>query len=407
MIDTFPRNSELFIQREIDELRRRGVEIQVFSICRPPHPNPTVTYLETDICASREGPRPRGPRLFSSLRLPPLLKLRRTNRSAGPPTLPTARCAAILAPLLDNHPRLLAARLLRSPSIAELARQISAGGFDIIHAHFLGVASTFALIASKITGVPLTISAHAADIFCCGEAIHAKARHARVIFTCCKENVKELIRIGIPRHRVRLSYHGLPDNSGVKSERKNRPGDVISILAFGRFVEKKGFGYLIDAARDLRIRGLRFKCTICGDGPLRRRLTERARLAGLVECVEFPGWVTQKGVQDLLAASDILVCPGVTARDGDRDGVPNVILEAMAAGVPVVASDAGGIPEAVLNETTGIIVPQRDHTALADAIIRLADDPHLQRSLVEGARKHLKDRFNLTRNIAPFLDVWG
>lgn len=350
VVDTFPRRSELFIQREIDELRRDGVELNVFSVCRGERDDPQTVYLP-----------PKG-------------------------IVPNFACARIFACMFILHPYLLIARSLRSRAAAELARQVSDGGFDTIHAHFLGVASTLGLAASKITGVPLIISAHARDIFVEGEAVHAKAAHAREIVTCCKANAEELVRIGVPEEKVRVSYHSLPEGFGKNVRLKDRKGRTI--LAAGRFVEKKGFGHLIKALEELKRRAVDFECIICGDGPLKKNLAESVRLSGLTGAVEFPGWVSPEKMLELYAGTDIVVCPSVIASDGDRDGVPNVIREATACGVPVAASNVGGIPEAVTDESTGLLVPPADHTALADAIERLLADTDLRRSLSENACRH-------------------
>jgi glycosyltransferase involved in cell wall biosynthesis len=330
VVDTFPRKSELFIQREIDELRREGAEVEVFSVCRPDHIDPQTVYL-------------------------PPRKI-----------IPSLTCACIFARMFALHPYLFIARTLRSRAAAELARLVFDGKFDTIRAHFLGVASTLGLAASKISGIPLTVFAHARDVFVDGEAVLAKAAHAQTIFTCCQANADELIRIGVPEEKIHVSYHGLPEGFGENI----RAGDQKSktILASGRFVEKKGFRYLIKALEELKRRGADFECVICGDGPLRKDLVESVRLSGLPEAVEFPGWVSQQKMLELYAKAGVVVCPSVVAGDGDRDGIPNVILEAMACGVPVIASNAGGIPEVITDESKGLLVPSADHTALADAI---------------------------------------
>lgn len=368
IVDTFPRDSELFIRREIDELDRRGVEVKIFSIRRPNRDHPRTVYLPS-----------------------------RT-------IVPDFACAKIFACMLGLHPYLLITRILRSHAAAELVRQVFDGGFDTIHAHFLGVASTLGLAASKITGVPLTISAHARDIFVCGEAVRAKAAHAEAIFTCCRANVEELVRMGVPEEKVHVSYHGLPEGFVAEAVSMGRQGQTI--LAAGRFVEKKGFAHLIKALEELKRRGVDFECIICGDGPLKKNLVESVRLSRLTGSVEFSGWVSPEKMLELYAKADIVACPSVIAHDGDRDGIPNIILESMACGVPVAASNVGGIPEAVTDESTGILVPPGDHAALANAIERLLTNANLRRSLSKNARTQAKQQFDISKNIKTLLDIW-
>jgi glycosyltransferase involved in cell wall biosynthesis len=314
-------------------------------------------------------------------------------------------CAGRIFAGLYSSPRLLATRFLRAPQAADLAEEVLGCGADIIHAQFLGVASTLALAASRAAGIPLTVAAHARDIVCGGELVAGD--HARAIFTCCELNVKDLVAKGIPAEKIVLSYHGIP-----RAESHRRPGTRAErktplILSAGRFVEKKGFEYLIRALGELKVAGCRFETVICGDGPLGKNLVETTNSLSLSETVRFAGWKDQEALGQLLDEADVLVCPSVVASDGDRDGVPNIILEAFAKGVPVIATDAGGIPEAVIAGKTGLVVPQKDPKALAEAIGTLLRDTSAGASLATGASQLLEERFNLEKNVTIIAEKWG
>ncbi len=391
VIDTFPRKSELFLRREIDELRRQGVEIRVFSICRPAEGTGSIYRRRPEQSEGRGGrivPVP-----FPNVTYLPRLSF----------DIPGILSAAFrIAGIAGANPRLLLARTLRSPAAAALASALETEAFDAVHAHFLGVASTLAMAASRMAGVPLTISAHADDIFRSGEAIPAKGRHARAVFACCRANVKELVRRRVPEEKIHVAYHGLPP-AGTDT---SRPSDPPLVLAMGRFVEKKGFEYLIAALRELPRWREDFRCVICGDGPLRGELEKEARATGIADRVEFPGWVDDDEKARLYSRAAVLVCPSVVAGDGDRDGVPNVILEAMAHGVPAVGTDAGGIPEAIDDGVTGIVVPQHDPALLVKGIGRILTDDRLREGMSENARALVADRFDLAKNVGVLREVW-
>lgn len=408
VIDTYPRKSELFIRREIDALQRQGVKITLFSLCRPPHREhgadrgqvPEVSeqseekrYLSPELPGSRAVP---GSPDINVIYLPRFTA--RIDKAAA--------AVRYIAKTLGESPKLLAARALRSPGAAALASALTAGTFDIVHAHFLGVASTIALVASRMTGVPLTISAHAGDIFCTGEGLPAKGRFARRVFVCCQSNVKELAARKIPKEKIEVSYHGLPGDFAARTRETRKEHEKPRIVALGRFVEKKGFRYLVSALKELKRWGRHCTLAIYGDGPLESDLREAVRHLDLTGRVEFPGWVEDGDTSVLYAGADAVVCPSVIAGGGDRDGIPNVIIEAMALGIPVVAARVGGIPEAIEDESTGMLVPPNDHVLLAEAINRILSDSSLRETVIENARARAAKQFDITKNVAAFRDTW-
>ncbi|MCX5770612.1 MAG: glycosyltransferase, partial [Candidatus Hydrogenedentes bacterium] len=168
-------------------------------------------------------------------------------------------------------------------------------------------------------------------------------------------------------------------------------------LGVGRLVEKKVFVYLVDACELLRKRGVPFRCRIVGEGPGGAGLRQRIEALGLGDRVEIQRFCPHDRMAVHYAGSDVLVVPSIVAGDGDRDGVPNVILEAMAGGLPVVATGAGGIGEVVIDGLTGVLVGQRDVAAIAGAVLRLHEDVQLREQLAASARRFVAREFEPAR----------
>jgi glycosyltransferase involved in cell wall biosynthesis len=178
-------------------------------------------------------------------------------------------------------------------------------------------------------------------------------------------------------------------------------------LAAGRFIEKKGFSVLLKALAILRSRGAAISLTLAGDGPLRTGLAEETDSLGLADLVTFPGFLPEESLRDRMAAAALLVCPSVIASDGDREGIPNVLLEAMALRVPVVAASVGGISEAIRDGQDGLLVAQGDPHALADRIQEALCRPEDARRRAESARQRVCERHHPDAISAQLLDLFN
>ena len=176
------------------------------------------------------------------------------------------------------------------------------------------------------------------------------------------------------------------------------------ILSVAQLTERKGLRHLVDACRLLVDRGRSFRCEIVGDGPLRAMLQQQVEALGIGEQVRLSGPLPYPEVVERYRHATAFVLPCIVAPDGDRDGIPNVILEAMAAAVPVVSTPVSGIPEVLRDGETGLVVPEGDARAVADAIERLIDDPPLGTQLGAAARAFVRSEFDLDRNIARLVD---
>jgi glycosyltransferase involved in cell wall biosynthesis len=172
------------------------------------------------------------------------------------------------------------------------------------------------------------------------------------------------------------------------------------ILCVGTLHEVKGQPYLIEACRLLQERGHTFECHFVGDGPDRKALNDLVEHSGLSSKVRFHGSLTREQIARLLMDADVLTAPSVPTRDGRREGIPVVLMEAMGSGVPVIASDLSGIPELVNDQLTGLLVPPRDAGAIADALERFIQDPGVRRRLGNAGRAKVVGEFDLNKNAA-------
>jgi colanic acid/amylovoran biosynthesis glycosyltransferase len=273
----------------------------------------------------------------------------------------------------------------------------------LLHAHF-GPGGALALPLARTLGIPLVVTFHGGDAT---KQTHYRRRlvpriYARrlaalqreaALFICVSEFVRDrLVARGFPPEKLEVIHQGV-ELDGAPPGEPVAAGDPY-VLFVGRFVEKKGVSHLIEAMRLLESRGSTTRLVLIGDGPLGQKLREQAR--GLKR-VAFLGWLPNAEVRRHMRGAVALCVPSVTASDGDSEGLPTVIFEAMAEAAPVVGSRHAGIAEAVEHGCTGLLVPERDPPALADALASLIGDPELRHRLGTAARAVAAERFSAIR----------
>lgn len=283
----------------------------------------------------------------------------------------------------------------------ELALQVRDRGIHHLHAHFATSATSVARLAARLAGIRYTFTAHAKDIFheeVDDRDLRIKLSQASSVVTVSDFNVADLRRrFGRAAEGVSRIYNGL-DLSDFPFAAGPRPSGRI--LAVGRLVEKKGFPFLVKACAELRARGTPFQCRIVGAGDGRAELEALIRDLEVEDLVELVGPLPRQKVLDELKRSTLLAAPCIEASTGDRDGLPTVLLEAMALGVPCVSTPVTGIPELVDDGVTGLLVPPRDPEALAHASERLLADQELAGRLARHARRRIEESFDVRRNAA-------
>lgn len=278
-----------------------------------------------------------------------------------------------------------------------LGEEIKRGEFEHIHAHWASTPSTAAYIASRVSDIPFSFTAHRWDI---SEAnlLPEKVR-AAVFVRVINEGGAKKIGAQVPpafAEKIRIVHVGvrLPPSSFLNTRiQQEHP---LKIAAIGNLIPVKGHATLIDSCALLREHGTTFQCRIFGDGPLGADLRKRVEKHGLVGLVELCGAISHDEVLALYERGDvdIYVHPSIETPRGEKEGIPVALMEAMAAGVPVISTTTGGIPELVV-DGTGILVPPEDPVALADAIERLAKDPELRHRLGIAGRKRVEKAFSV------------
>ena len=387
VVKRYPRFSETFIVNEILAHEAAGLDLEVVALKDPREP------VVQDVVGRVRAPVHYLPMPEGSL--PPGTREDLLAAVAG--EFPGADGEALLAQgtLRDFHYGVSLARLVRLRGIGHL------------HAHFASSATTVARVAAILTGVPYSFTAHAKDIF--HESVdpadlERKLRDASGTVTVSDFNLDYLRRHhGPAAARVRRVYNGLDlQEFGYGTPRFREP----RILFVGRFVAKKGVEVLLDACAQLAGRGVQFRCDLVGAGPLEAALRDRAAALHLGSRVAFLGPQPRALVQAFLQRAAVFAAPCVVSDDGDRDGLPTVLLEAMALGTPCIATDVTGIPEVLRDGVTGVLVPQHDAAALATAIARVLAGPALRARLAEAARRQMVARFDVHRNAAELRELF-
>ncbi|CAN5210477.1 glycosyltransferase family 4 protein [soil metagenome] len=380
VLKMYPRFSETFILSEILAHEAAGAELEIFSL-RPP----------------ADG---RFHEALAEVRAPVTYLAHHHRRAADLWAL--LDTASRELPGLGGHlSKLLAADVGDASQAVELALAVRSRGIDHIHAHFASVATTVARLASLLTGVPYTFTAHAKDIFhqdVDPDDLRTKLDGAASAVTVSDFNLAHLAwSLGPAAARTERIYNGVDLARFPYSPADNRPPVIVAV---GRLVEKKGFTDLIDACRRLKSDGRRFLCEIIGAGPEEDRLRQQVDRLNLGATVQLRGPLPQSGVRAAVAGATALAAPCVVGTDGNRDGLPTVLLEAMALGTPCVATPVTGIPEVIRSEKTGLLVAEHDSEALAGALARLLDDRRLGARLGAAARALVEEDFDIHRQAA-------
>jgi glycosyltransferase involved in cell wall biosynthesis len=377
VVDTFPRWSERFIARELSELRRRGVNLTVFCLKAgddPPFGDPEWNGLLERRVVLPSCILPRGFVLDGDA------DMRRRQEAAR---------EALGATFYSKFGCAL--------KFAELLRE---GKFQHVHAHFANLPSTIGWLAATAAKIPFSMSVHARDLFVEPQALAEKAADAVCIFACHARATGHLGKIESAAQKTVHMHHGLSLDQFKFRDRTI--GESVRILAAGRFVPKKGFQYAVQALLDSRLAECNVTLALAGDGPGRKRIEALVKELKLEKRVQFVAPGDAAAVKIAFESAHAFLAPYESAPDGDSDGIPNVILESFALGVPVIGTDAGSLNE-ILTPETGCVVAQKNSAAIADAIVAVLDKPTAAARRARTARTLVENQFDIGRNIEPLL----
>ncbi|GLR67786.1 colanic acid biosynthesis glycosyltransferase WcaL [Acidocella aquatica] len=384
----YPRLTETFIINEIRAMERLGADLRIFSLLQPEPPphHPMVAQVAAPLYVLPAAWGAKLKRLAAS---------HAKAFTAAPLRYLGATARALQWSATSSSPLAVWKHFVRAGYVATACR---AQGIAHIHAHFANTPTAVAHFASLMSGIPFSFTAHAKDLYLTRKPIIARrTRAAEFVVTCTGYNARYLEDIqGHPAGKINLIYHGI-DLDMFNARPAATPAQAAPplILSVGRLVPKKGLNDLISACALLKASGIAFRCRIIGEGPLRNALQDQIKSAGLEDLVTLSGAMTHASLIALYATADLFALPPRIADDGDRDGIPNVIAEAMAIGLPVVSTDVSGIPELVRNLETGLLVPPRDPAALAQAMEQLLRDRPLALRLAAQGRALLERDFDL------------
>ena len=404
LLKTFPKLSETFILNEILELERQGLNLHIFSL-RPPqdtYNHPAVTQINAPITYIPSMLPQSDPQVEQVL-LEARQELMQSNQAGN------------WEEATEFHTcRSEEKELNELWQAGYLAREIQRLGITHLHVHFANIPTATAELVQKICGISYSITAHAKDIYLTQpEALDRRMTKAEFVLTCTDFNRKHLSKLSTSDTPIYLAYHGidltrftLERSSLTKSARSPSQAQPVPIrlLSIGRFCEKKGFYYLLNACCFLRAKGLPFTCTIVGYGPMQDRIEQWIHDYQLDGVITLAGKLTQDQVVEQYRQSNVFVLPCIVTEDGDRDGIPNVLLEAMAMGLPVVSTNISGIGELVQSERNGLLVSERNIEDLAIALERLIHNPALRSRLGKAGQYTVCQKFALEQNVGEVKD---
>ena len=397
VLGQFPSTSETFILREMRQLERCGFPIVPLSLL--PAEEGQVHADAADLG---------GRTLYRSRLLTGTSFLRQMQAFLR---YPTGYAGAVLYVLRHALGTPSAARELLSSLItaadfaAQLPRKTSLAH---VHAQFCSVPATVGLVLAELLSITFSMSCHARDIFT-GESRLMDLKLSEAEFAAvCTEHGRDRLRRTHPLtagEKVQLIHHGLDLSEFMPP--LQRPEEPIIVLSVGRLVPKKGFDILLRAAALAKAQGTEFELHIVGDGPEKDDLNRLAGGLGLRDSVVFHGRLTLQQVIPLYETAHAFAMASVVTEDGDRDGIPNVLIEALAMGVPTVATKTGGIPEIIIDEQTGLLAQPGSPGDLAEKLERILSDSQLRETVRKEGRRKVSIDFDIARNIERLAALLG
>jgi len=384
-----PARSATFVYHEIHELQRRGISVYSFSLHKPHDPAPDQQMLQAKTHYLYAGG-------YLAVALKALWNMFR----------PGIRIGQGLRILVSDMRQLSSVHTqiklcFQFLAAINLAQGLIKNSISHVHVHFAHVPAQVAMYASVMTGIPFTITSHANDIFERGLLLQQKAERSAKFFTISDYNLAFLKDQGVSESRLGIVRCGVSLN--YKRKVPNLQSDKRSLVigSLGRLVEKKGMDVLLQTLAALIADYPQWDISlrIAGDGPLKAVLQQQAKMLGIVDHVRFDGALQHSQVGDWLDQLDLFVLACKVDVNGDMDGIPVVLMEAMSQSVPVVTTRLSGIPELVISGTTGYLAEQGDVGSLKSAISQLLDNRECLDEITAHALQHVADEFSLESNV--------
>jgi len=382
----YPRISETFISNEIELLEQQGASIRIFSMRQPREAfaHPSIRRI-----------RARADYLPETLLKPlPRFLLHSARLAARSPQAVTA--AWTLALQRYGRSRRLATFKHFFQAALLVDRLLPAAPVAHFHAHFAHSPTSVAFFASRLSGLPFSFTAHAKDIYTSRpDQLADKIDAARFVVTCTQYNQRHLNGLAPQAAgKIHCIYHGIDLGLFANATAQRRPAPPFEILTVARLTAKKGIATVLNALSLLKDQGLAFSYTLIGDGDDRPKVVAQIKALDLGGRVRLLGTCPHPVVLDHYRRADVFVLGCEVAPNGDRDGIPNVIAESLAMGVPVVATRVSALPEIVGSGIGGLLVPAKDPGAMAGAIRQVLEDGNLREGLITRGRDHVRQVFD-------------
>lgn len=394
LVSRFPKLTETFVLYELIALEGMGVSVELYPLLRE---RQQVAHAEAERWTARARFQP-----FFSL---PILRAQLHFLRRGP-----GRYLALLLEILRRtwgSANFMAGAFVFFPKAARFAYEMERQGVTHVHAHFCSHPALVAFVIHRLTGIPYSFTAHGSDLHVERRMLDAKVEAAAFVATISRFNRRVMLDAcgEAADAKIRVIHCGV-DTEAFTTRVAEREDGPCRFLCVGSFEEVKGHRHLLDACAILRERGIDFTCDLIGEGPLRREMEGRIAHLRLGDRVRVLGGQPRPEVIARLREADVAVLASQPTREGKREGIPVVLMEAMATGLPVVSTALSGIPELVDDGRTGLLVPPADAAALADALERLAHDPTLRARLGRAGREKVVREFDLRTNTALLLDLF-
>lgn len=380
----YPLLTETFVYREVEALRSQGLPVLTFAGRRPPAGKLSEQAL---------------PHLADTVYVLPVAPLPFVGRHLARLLRSPRRYLGTLWLVLTRRGDPLRVRLLALAHFAmavHLAVELERRRVRHVHAHFSVHAATMALVLSRLLDLPFSFTAHNL-LFSRPMLLPAKVRAARFVVAISECTRRRVLQAALPEdlsERVHVVHCGV--DTRALAPRPEPPAEATpEVLFVAQLAERKGARHLVLACAELRRRGVSFRCRVVGEGPCRPELEALVAEHELADHVELRGALAQEELTDLWRAASVFALPCVVARDGDVDGIPVALMEAMALGIPVVSTPVSGIPELIEDGVTGRLVPPGDAEALASALGELLTDRGYARRLARAGRAHVEREFDL------------
>jgi colanic acid/amylovoran biosynthesis glycosyltransferase len=388
IVSRFPTVSETFILYEIIELQKFGVEIDIFPLI---HQQESVIHAEVELLT----PQVHYISFFSlSAIRDHLFWFHKT---------PTIYIQTLLGVILKNMRsiKFLSRALIVILLSAQFARRIEELGIEHIHAHSATHPTLMAYIIWRLTRIPYSFTAHSTDIYFNQTMLSEKIDHASFVATISEYNRNFLQNTypNIPVGKIKIIHCGI-DPAKFQKKTKQGISNSFNIICVARLEKIKGHIYLIEACALLKAQNVDFNCYLVGDGELHSQVQEQINRLNLIHAVKILGFQPHEQVVDLLAQADILVLPSIS------EGIPVSAMEAMATGIPVIATSVTGVPELVEDGVTGLLVPSQNSRALFEALLKLCNSKKLRLLMGKAGREKVIKEFNLQNSAAALYNIF-